>query len=151
MNKPVSSTRAASIGLRLAQDRRCVTAVETAIALPVFLILVMGTIAAFGLLEANRAIDFGLERALRYAAVHGGSGIAGVQAVFASSAGAILSDVGVNATVQVTPTNFTNGNTVSITVTYVWNSPVGTTSPWIGSWFPQQTLSMTSQMLCVAP
>ncbi len=127
------------------------TAVETAIALPVFLLLVLGMIGGFGLLEAYRAIDYGLEKALRFAAVHGGSGQAAVQAVFASAAGTILSDVGVNANATVTPANFQLGNTVQIQVTYVWNSPVGTTSPFMGTFFPQQTIVITDSMLCVAP
>lgn len=125
--------------------------------LPVFMLLVLGTVAGFGLLMAYRAIDFGMERALRYAAVHGGSGIAGVQSVFTTSAATILSDVGASATVNVTsndPTtssNFVAGDKVTISVTYVWNSPVGTTSPLIGTFFPQQTLSVSSQIYCVAP
>jgi Flp pilus assembly protein TadG len=141
----------------LLRDRRCVTAVETAMAMPVFLLLVLGSVAGVWLLMSYRAIDFGMERALRYAAVHGGSGTAGVQAVFTSAAGAILSDVGASATVNVTsndPTNSSNfvaGDTVTISVSYVWNSPVGTTSPFIGTFFPQRTLSVSSQMLCVAP
>jgi Flp pilus assembly protein TadG len=142
---------------RLAKDRRCVTAVETAMAIPIFLLLVIGSIGGFGILLAYRAIDYGMERGLRYAAVHGGSGITGVKAVFASAAGTILADVGANATVTVTsndPTtssNFVSGDTVTMTVSYVWNSPVGTSSPLGGTFFPQRTMTMTSSMLCVAP
>jgi hypothetical protein len=89
-------------------------------------------------------MDFGVERALRYAVVHGGGGTAPVSAAYFAAAAKLMSDVGTSSaasTVSVTPASFSAGSVVTVTATFTWN-PVAnyslTTTPLFG------TITLTS-------
>ncbi len=132
----------------LCDDRVGATALEFALVCPVFIALIFGIIVFADLFQCRRAMDFGVERALRYAVVHGGSGTAPVSNVYFAAAGAVMSDVGTSSsasTVSVTPANFSAGTVVTVTATYTWN-PVTNYSLTSTPLFGTITLTSTGAM-----
>lgn len=131
---------------RILHDRRAVTALEFAFVFPAFILLIVGMFAMYTLMTARRAMDYGIEKALRYAAVNGGSGTSGVTAAYNTAAEVIWRDAGVNSSVSVTPTNFKAGDTVTVSVTYPWVAPAGLKASPSTSLFDPVTLSATGAM-----
>ena len=110
----------------LPRQRSGATAIEFALTFPLFITFIFCLFAAYSLITARRAMDFGIERALRYASVHGGGGATGTTAVktaFTNAASIVSSDVGANSTVTVSPATFVSTNTVTVSVTYNWLAP----------------------------
>lgn len=112
--------------IALYQQRNGATALEFALVFPLFITFIFCLFAAYSLISARRAMDYGIEKALRYASVHGGGGSAGTTAVtsaFSTAASILSSDVGANATVSVSPATFVAASTVTVSVTYNWLAP----------------------------
>ena len=109
---------------RLLRANRGVTALEFAAVAPVFVLFVMGTFACYSLVTARMAIDYGIDRALRYAAVNGGASAPNILGQFQAAAGVLSSDVAANAKLQPAPQAVTIGSTnqpgVRIDVSYLW-------------------------------
>ena len=105
------------------RDRRAAAALEFALAFPAILLLVFGIYAAYSLVSTWRAMDVGLQRALRYAAVNGGGGQANVAAAYRTAARVVWTAAGNGSTVTVTPATFTAGQDVTIAASYAWGAP----------------------------
>ncbi len=145
----IPAEQGARAGLR--RDRAGATALEFALVCPVFIMFVFSFIVFGDLIQCHRAMDYGVERALRYAVVHGGGGTASVSNAYFNAANQIMAGVGTSgpaSTVAVTPSNFSAGTLVTVTATYTWN-PVAnyslTTTPLFGS----LTLTATGAMTVV--
>lgn len=131
--------------MRILRDIRGATALEFALTFPVALLFILGTVAAYGLISARRAMDVGLEKALRYAVVHSGSSQGTVNGIFSSAASPIWGDVA-----GVTPTynlaSWAVGDTLTITVTYNW-APIAANNPaYQSTIFNSATLTGTASM-----
>ena len=114
-------------GLR--RDRRATTALEFALVSPALILFMLGLTAAYSLISCRRAMDYGVDTALRYAAVRGGSSTAGVVSAYRTAATVLWRDVGTNSSVTVTGTpSFAAGNNVTVTATYNWSFPGGISS-----------------------
>lgn len=110
----------------LVRQRKGAAALEFALTFPLFIAFIFCLFAAYSLISARRAMDYGIEKALRYASVHGGGGTGGttaVKTVFGKAASIVSADVGANSTVSVSPATFVSTNTVTVTVTYNWLAP----------------------------
>ncbi len=136
-------------GLR--RDRRGATALEFALVCPAFIMFIFGFIVVADLIQCRRAMDFGVERALRYAAVHSTAGATGVQNAYYKAAFEIMSDVGTSSassTVQATASpSFGVGNVVTVTATYTWNPLVNysfAATPMFGTMTMTATGSITA-------
>ncbi len=103
----------------LSSDDRGATALEFAIVFPVFILFFYGMLACYSLIVSWRAMDLGLQRAMRSTAVSRSVSTADVKAAFKAGADIVSPDVGTNATVSLTGTVAT-GNTVKISATYAW-------------------------------
>ncbi len=126
----------------IGRDRRGLAALEFASVVPMLLITVMGILALNDLVASRRALDFGIERALRYAAVQSsGATVSTVKAAFQTAAGSISNSVSTTSTVTVTPATFKPGDTVQVSVTYSWVTPANWATSSSTSMF--QALSMT--------
>lgn len=113
----------------LGRDRRATTALEFALVSPALILFMLGLTAAYSLIGCRRAMDYGVDSALRYAAVRGGSSTAGVVSAYRTAATVLWTDVGSNSAVTVTGTpSFAAGNTVTVTATYNWTFPGGVSS-----------------------
>jgi Flp pilus assembly protein TadG len=124
---------------------------EFALVCPVFIMFVFGFIVFGDLIQCHRAMDLGVERALRYAVVHGGGGTANVSSTYFKAASEIMTGVGTSgpaSTVAVTPSNFTAGTLVTVTATYTWN-PVANYSLTATPLFGSLTLTATGAMTVV--
>jgi Flp pilus assembly protein TadG len=132
-------------------DRRGATALEFALVFPVFLLFIFGLFAGYSLISCRRAMDYGIEKALRYATVHGGGGTAGVSSAYAAAAAVIWPDVGANSSVSVTPSTFKAGDTVSVSVTYNWAAPAGLKAPENTVLFAAVMLSASGSMRVTSP
>ena len=136
---------------RLRGDLRGATALEFAIVFPVFLLFVFGLFAGYSLISCRRAMDYGIEKALRYAIVHGGGGASGVSGAYAAAATVIWPDVGASSVVSVTPSSFKSGDTVVVSVTYGWAPPAGLTGSVNNGLFNAVTLSASGSMRVMSP
>ena len=135
---------------RLLPAREGVAALEMALVLPLMLLFVFGLFAVYSLLSARRAMDYGIEKALRYAATNSSGGAAAVSTAFKTAASIVWSDVGANATVTVTPTpTFKASDTVQVAVTYAWSPLTSVIAANGASLFPAMTLSATASMRVV--
>ncbi len=135
----------------LLRDRGGATALEFALVCPVFIAFIIGFIVFGDLIQCRRAMDFGVERALRYAAVHSSAGSAAVSNMYFSNAKEVMSSVGTSnesSTVSVTPVNFSAGSLVTVTATYVWN-PISNYSLNSTPLFGSLTLTATGAMTVV--
>ena len=103
----------------LARDDRGATALEFAIVFPVFILFFYGMLACYSLIISWRAMDLGLQRAMRYAAISSGATVANVKAAFVAGANIVSADVGANAVVTVSAAPVTGG-TVKVSATYAW-------------------------------
>lgn len=108
---------------RLRQDGRGSAALEFALCFPAILLFVFGLFAVYSLVSSWRAIDVGIEKALRYAAVHGGAGAGPVTTAYNNAARTIWRTVGTASTVTVTPSTYKAGDVVQVSVSYVWAAP----------------------------
>lgn len=114
----------------LLANRSGTTALEFALVVPALLLFVFGMFNLYGLTRAKRAMDFGIERALRYAAIHGGGSAASVITAYCNAAIIISGDVGgatncTSTNVTVTPSTITAGVVTTVTATYTWAPPAG--------------------------
>ena len=114
----------------LLANRSGTTALEFALVAPALLLFVFGMFNIYGLTRAKRAMDFGVERALRYAAIHSGSSTAAVVTAYCNAATIISADVGgatkcTATNVTVTPATITAGTVTTVTATYSWAPPAG--------------------------
>lgn len=114
----------------LLANRSGTAALEFALVVPALLLFVFGMFNLYGLSRAKRAMDFGIERALRYAAIHAGGNTAAVVTAYCNAAIIISADVGgatqcTAANVTVTPSTITAGQPVTVTATYTWAPPAG--------------------------
>ncbi len=137
----------------LARGRNGATSLEVALVFPTFLLFIFGMFAVYTLISARRAMDYGVEKALRYAVVHGGGGTGGNTAVgtaFANAASVVWPAVGANAVVTVTPAaGFKAGDTVVIAVSYAWSAPATTKSNAGVTLFQPVTLNASASMRVV--
>ena len=127
-------------------DRRGSTALEFALCFPAVLLMVFGTFAIYSLISCWRAMDVGIERALRYAVVHGGGGTAEVVNRYNAAAANIWPSVGTASTVTVTPAAFKAGDVVTVNVSYVWGAPATIGGPPAVSLFTGVTLVTQARM-----
>jgi len=130
----------------LHHDRRGATALEFALVFPTFLTFIFGFFTVYSMTSAKRAMDFGVERALRYVAANGGASASAVLTAYCNGASTINGDVGSTtncsaSALTITPSSFSAGTWVTISSTYTWVPPTGSgTGP-----VPQfLTSSMTS-------
>lgn len=118
----------------LRTDRSAATALEFALVFPCLMLFIFSFIAIYSMFAARRAIDFGTERALRYAAVHSGTSLSSLTTtVFNPAASTVWRTVGVTSTVTYTtttsgvvnasPTTFAVGDTLALSVAYQWGAP----------------------------
>lgn len=143
------TARMTGMAASLRTDRGGTAALEFALVFPVLVLFIFGCLSAVDLIQARRAMDYGVEKALRYAVVHGGGGTAGPTSAYFKAAGIIHSGVGTSGTsssVQVTPTGFAAGQTVTVTATYTWNPPADYVL-WATPMFGVVTLTATGTML----
>lgn len=110
-------------------DQRGAVALEFALTFPVVLLAVFGLFAAYSLIMTKRAMDVGVEKALRFAIVNAGGGTSGVTGTYANWARPISAGVGSGSVVTVTPAAFTVGAKVTVTATYAWIAPATIGSP----------------------
>ena len=124
--EPVGDRYGAGLLTRqLKTDRRGATALEFGLCFPAVLLGVFGLFALYSLIVCKRAMEYGVEKALRYAAVNSAvSTQAVVTTQYNTAAGALWKDVGLHSTVTVTPATFKRGDTVSVSVTYAWVAPI---------------------------
>ncbi len=117
---------------------------------PVFLLFIFGFICIQNLVEVRRAMDFGIEKALRYAVVNGGGTTTAISDAYFAAAGKISGAVGTSnahSTIAVSAAPAT-GSTLTLTATYVWTPPVNfslTATPV----FSGMTFTSTSTVLVV--
>lgn len=111
---------------RLKTDRTGATALEFALVFPAFILFVFGMISVYSLAATRRAMDFGLERAMRCVAIHCSTG---ASTVYYNTAGILDPGVGntANGTFVVSPSTYTQGTTVTVTATYTWSAPANYT------------------------
>ncbi len=109
--------------MTLARDRRASTALEFALCFPAVLLFMFSLFAVYSLISTWRAMDVGIERALRYAAVRGGTSTSNVTTAFSDAASVIWRDVGACNCATVSPSNFAAGGDVTVSVTYTWAAP----------------------------
>ncbi len=124
---------------RCGRDRRGSVAVEFALTLPVLMLAFLAIFELYSLVAAQRTLDFAVDRALRYAAVHSTAASATtIAGVVTTETKALLGSAGasVAATVSFTP-SYAPGNAVAITATYAW------TAAMLGTLFPHVTLAST--------
>ena len=113
------------------------------------LLAVFTLFALYSLVVCKRAMDYGVEKSLRYAAVHGGTGAAGVITAYNTAAGNIWGSVGTGSTVTVTPAAFKAGDTVQVTATYYWAAPAVLKNMLASLIFIPVTLSVGGSMTVV--
>jgi len=96
--------------------------IEFAAAISVVLILVGASVDGYRLLTAQRALDLGVESALRYAAMNSGTATAGTIAqVVTGNAQLLLGSAGRSVAVTVTASpRFAPGSTVRVSARYAW-------------------------------
>lgn len=120
-------------------DRRGSVAVEFALTLPVLMLAFLAIFALYSVVAAQRTLDFAVDRALRYAAVHSAAASATtIAGVVTTEAEALLGSAGASvvATVSFAP-SYAPGNAVAITATYAWTPAI------LGTLFPAVTLAST--------
>lgn len=127
-------------------DRRGATALEFALCFPAILLFVFSMFAVYSLVSCWRAIDVGIEKALRYAAVHGGDGVTPVTNAFNTAAGTIWPTVGTASTVTVTPASYKAGDVVQVSVSYVWAAPARLQGSLANTLFNGVTLAAAGSM-----
>ncbi|MGH7154114.1 MAG: hypothetical protein ACREF3_09295, partial [Acetobacteraceae bacterium] len=93
---------------------------EFAAAIPIVLMLVCASVDGYRLLAAQRALDLGVESALRYAAMNNGAATAdSIAEVVTSNAALLLGSAGRRVLVTVTcSAGFAPGSTVRISASY---------------------------------
>jgi len=106
-------------------DRRGSTALETTVMLPLIISVMVALVGVYQVLSSRRAVEYGLEAALRFVAVRSATATqVSIAAAYAAAASALSSDVGTNSSVNVTPASgFQPGQIVQIAVTYQWTPP----------------------------
>ena len=107
----------------LRSDRRGATALEAAVVLPLAASMIVMLVSLYDVMSSQRAVEYGLERALRYVAVQSATATsATITDRFMTSARALSPQITTaNSSVAVSPASgFTPGQTVSIAVTYTW-------------------------------
>lgn len=112
---------------------------------------VFGFIVLADLIQCRRAMDYGVERALRFAIVHGTGGTGNVSSTYFTAANQIMTGVGTSSaasTVSVTATSFAAGGVVTVTASYTWN-PVANYSFAATPMFGTLTLTATGAMTII--
>ncbi len=132
--------------MRLVRDIRAAAALEFALTFPVVLLFVVGLFAAFSLICCKRAMDVGVEKALRSAMVNSAGGASAAQAQCTYWAGVLWGDVGRRGSCVVTPATFVVGGTVTATYTYNWAAPALLNQPDANSIFNAATLTATAKI-----
>lgn len=129
----------------LGSERSGATALETAIVLPVVLMVILALMTSYSLLSSLRAVEFGLEGALRFAAVSSTTATpTSIAAAFKTAASRLSADVGAASTVVVTSTlGYQPGRPVQVAVTYRWTAPGG------GVIFPAFQLDRTASVTVI--
>lgn len=146
-----------SLGPSFGRDRRASTALEFALIFPTLLLLLLGVMMIYTLIASRRAVDYGIERALRTAAVNSAGGASALKSVYASAAGAVWTSAGVSngVTVQVsaggtgtlaTANTFSPGDTVQVTVTFNWVASGALAAPYAARIFNPATLTATGSV-----
>lgn len=133
----------------LLSDHQGATALEFAVVFPVFILFIFGMIAAYSLISCRRAMDYGIEKALRYAAVHGGAGSTPVSNAYALAASTVWPSVGTSSSVVVSPSTYSFGQSVRVTATYNWFAPAGLTGRYSTTLFSAITLTAAGEMRVV--
>lgn len=107
------------------RDRRGTAALETAVTLPVVVFVMVAMVGVYQVFSSRRAVEYGLEQALRHVAVNSGSATpSSITAAYTSAAKALSPDVGAASKVAVTPASgYAPGQTVQVAVTYQWVPP----------------------------
>ena len=126
---------------RFRTDRRGATALEFALCCPAVLLVVFGLFTTYSLVSSARAINVGVMRALRHAAVNSNAGPSGVETAFRDAAGVIWASVGKGASVSITPSTFRAGDTVSIAISYAWAAPARLSGSLRNAIFERATLT----------
>lgn len=108
--------------IRVLEDNRGATALEAAIVLPIVLTVAVMLITSYDALSSRRAVEVGLDRALRHVAVHSATATdASIKAAYKLAADAISTDAGSQSTLVVSPSSgFQRGSPVQIAVTFTW-------------------------------
>jgi Flp pilus assembly protein TadG len=135
----------------LRTDRRGTTALELALVFPVFLLILFGILTTFDLIMSRRAMDYGLEKALRYAAVHSTAGAAAVKSTLCNSASVVMGAVGsgtCTTNVTLTPATPTVNSTLQISYSYTW-TPTADYSPTSTPTFSAITMTATGSVYVV--
>jgi len=101
-------------------NRNGTAGIEFAAAGPLVLLLLWALLEVYRLLAAQRALDFAVTRALRYASVNSTVATAGTIATqVTNTVRSLLGTTTVSVTVTFTPA-YAPGDTVSIDATYTW-------------------------------
>lgn len=128
------------------RDQSGSVAMEFALTFPAVLLAVFGLFAIYSLVMAKRAMDVGVEKALRYAVVNGGAGTAGVSSTYTAWAQPISAGVGAGSVVTVTPAAFTAGTKVTVTASYTWIAPATLAGSMANPLFNSVTLTSSATM-----
>lgn len=137
---------------RLRRERRGGTALEFALVFPTMLLMLIGLTVLYTLLATKRAVDFGIERALRTAAVNSAGGASAVQQAYAKAAGTIWTPAGTTTGVTVkvsaggtgalaVASTFSPGDTVQVNISYDWVASASLAAPYANRIFTPATLT----------
>ena len=131
--------------MRLDADRRGATALEFTLCFPAVLLFVFGTFAIYSMVSCKRAMDVGVERALRYASVHSAEGAVKATDAYISAARVIWPGVGSGSSVTVS----WSSNVATVSASYVWAAPAGLGTLFNTTLFNGVTLSAGGKMRVV--
>lgn len=126
--------------------RRGSAALEFALVFPVFLMFIFGLFATYSLISCKRAMEYGVEKALRYGATHSALGATQVTSAYTNAANVIWASVGANSTVTSTFPTVSGTKLVQISVTYAWTAPAGLKGTLSNTIFNAVTLSAGGSM-----
>ncbi len=144
----------------LRRDRCGATALEFALVFPAILLTFFALLAIFTLVASRRAIDYGIERALRTGAVNSAGGTAAMKTAFTNAAATVWSSAASGAVVTITVSaggtgtaaasaTFNPGDVVQVAVTYNWLPPSSYGSPVVSKILNPATLSTSGSMRAI--
>ena len=132
--------------IRLWRTQRGSAALEFALVFPVFLMFTFGLFATYSLISCKRAMEYGIEKALRAGVTNSSGGATAVTSAYATAAGKIWPSVGSGSSVSASFSSATGTNILSVTATYTWTAPAGLNGALSNSIFNAVTLSAGGSM-----
>ena len=141
----------------LGGDRRGGTALEFALVFPTILLMLLGLICIYTLVATKRAVDYGIERALRVATVNSAGGTAAVTSAYVAAAKTIWTSAGTSNGVTVTvsaggtgtaatSSTFAPGDVVKVSVSFNWVAAAALLAPYANRIFTPTTLTASGSV-----